>query len=216
MTIIAPSILAMDFSKLDEQLHQVNNSKATYLHFDVMDGHFVPNITFGPDILRGIAAASDLVMDVHLMISDPLKYSEIFIKNGADHITFHVESLDLEKGLGLVNSIHNLGKTAGITLKPNTRIEDIIPYLEVVDMVLIMSVEPGFGGQSFMVEMLDKVRFVANYRQEQKLSYLIEIDGGIDDKTALLAKEAGVDILVAGSYIFNHPKGIIPAIESLL
>ena len=216
MTIISPSILAVDFSKLEEQLIQVNSSKATYLHFDVMDGHFVPNLSFGPDVLKGIAKASSLVMDVHLMISDPIKYSDAFIENGADHITFHVESVGVEEGLQLVSHIHNLGKTVGITLKPKTKVEDLIPYLDVIDMVLIMSVEPGFGGQSFMIDMLDKVRFVNKYRQDNNLAYLIEIDGGVDDKTAPLAIEAGVDILVAGSYVFKHPQGIEYAIESLL
>ena len=216
MTFIAPSILSMDFSKVSEQLNELNNSKAKYLHFDVMDGHFVPNITFGPDILRGIASASDLYMDVHLMISDPIKYSEIFIQNGADHITFHVEAVTVEDGLKLVDRIHELGKTAGITLRPNTPVEELLPYLDIIDMVLIMSVEPGFGGQKFKRDMLEKARFVDNYRKTNNKKYLIEIDGGIDFDTAKEAKDANIDILVAGSYIFKHPEGICEAIESLL
>lgn len=216
MTIIAPSVLSLDFTKLEEQMNALKASKAEYLHFDVMDGHFVPNLTFGPDILKAMDKMTDQVMDVHLMITDPAQYADVFVKAGADVITFHQEAINDEDGLKLCDRLHKKGVKVGITLKPKTPVEALLPYLDKVDMVLVMSVEPGFGGQSFMAAMLDKVRFLKACREANDLQYLIEIDGGIDANTALLAKEAGCDILVAGSYVFKHPKGIVEAVESLL
>lgn len=214
--IIAPSVLSLDFTKFQQQMLELNRSDAAYLHFDVMDGHFVPNLTFGPDILKAMNQMTDKVMDVHLMVTDPIKYAGVFIKAGADIITFHVEAVSSEEGLRFVQDLHAQGIKVGVTLKPKTKVEALLPYLPVVDMVLIMSVEPGFGGQSFMQDMLDKVRFVKAYRNEHHYSYLIEIDGGIDARTALLAKDAGCDILVAGSYVFKHPEGIVEAVKGLL
>lgn len=216
MTIISPSALSIDFSQLSKQVDEFNQSAAEYLHFDVMDGHFVPNLTFGPDILKGMKKLSSKVMDVHLMVSDPVFYANVFVKAGADIITFHQETVSDEVGLSLVETLHEQKIKAGVTLKPNTPVEALLPYLDTVDMVLVMSVEPGFGGQSFMADMLEKVRFLKRYREVHKLSYTIEIDGGINAETGTMAKEAGCDILVAGSYVFKHPEGIVKAVNTLL
>ncbi|MDD6467542.1 MAG: ribulose-phosphate 3-epimerase [Erysipelotrichaceae bacterium] len=216
MTVVSPSALSIDFSRLNEQIEAFNQSEAEYLHFDVMDGHLVPNLTFGPDILKGLKKMTSKVMDVHLMVTDPVHYAEVFVNAGADIITFHIEAIKNDAGLALVDDLHQKQIRAGITLKPKTSVETLIPYLEKVDMVLVMSVEPGFGGQSFMADMLEKVRFLKQYREEHQLSYLIEIDGGINEETGKLAKEAGCDILVAGSYVFNHPQGIKEAVRTLL
>ena len=157
--IIAPSILSLDFSRTSEQLKEVNESKAEWLHFDVMDGHFVPNLTFGPDILKGVKKAVDKVMDVHIMVSDPKTYADIFIDAGADVLTFHVEALEnMEEVIKLCKHIRERGVKAGVSLRPKTSVETLLPYLEYMDVVLVMSVEPGFGGQSFMEDQLEKVR----------------------------------------------------------
>lgn len=214
--IIAPSILSMDYSRMQQQTKELNESNAKWLHFDVMDGHFVPALTFGPQILQGFDKTSDLVMDVHLMVDDPVRYFETFKNAGADQITFHTEALDndLSRIEAALKTAHDLGLETGITVKPNTAIEPFAPVLDQCDLVLIMSVEPGKGGQAFMEDQLEKVRFLRNWRDKNNLNYLIEIDGGINQTTARLAKEAGVDALVAGSYIF---KGDIKgAVDSLL
>lgn len=214
--IIAPSILSLDYSDTKAQLEALNQSQAQWLHFDVMDGHFVPNITFGPDILKGFKKISHQLMDVHLMVSDPEMYAPIFIDAGAQCVTFHTEALDnnLNRIQTLLEQIRSKGCLCGFVVKPDTPIELFETLLDKVDLVLIMSVEPGFGGQSFMEEMLDKVRWLDQIRNEKQLSYRIEIDGGINGETFRKAVDAGCDILVAGSYVF---KGNIPEkVESLL
>lgn len=214
--IIAPSILSLDYSDTKAQLEALNQSQAQWLHFDVMDGHFVPNITFGPDILKGFKKISHQLMDVHLMVSDPEMYAPIFIDAGAQCVTFHTEALDndLNRIQMLLEQIRSKGCLCGFVVKPNTPIELFETLLDKVDLVLIMSVEPGFGGQSFMEEMLDKVRWLDQMRNEKQLSYRIEIDGGINGETFRKAVDAGCDTLVAGSYVF---KGNIPEkVESLL
>lgn len=214
--IIAPSILSLDYSDTKAQLEALNQSQAQWLHFDVMDGHFVPNITFGPDILKGFKKISHQLMDVHLMVSDPEMYAPIFIDAGAQCVTFHTEALDndLKRIQTLLEQIRSKGCLCGFVVKPNTPIEFFETLLDKVDLVLIMSVEPGFGGQSFMEEMLDKVRWLDQMRNEKQLSYRIEIDGGINGETFRKAVDAGCDTLVAGSYVF---KGNIPEkVESLL
>ena len=203
-TIIAPSILSADFSRLGEEIKRVESSGATWLHFDVMDGHFVENISFGIPVLKSIASATRLVKDVHLMISNPIKYAKAFIEAGADIVTFHYEALESEEEIvEMISLVHDLGKKVGISVKPKTPIEDIFPYLGIVDMVLIMSVEPGFGGQKFMTESIVKVLKLNEYKKKEGLDFLIEIDGGIDDKTGPICCYYGVDVLVAGSYLFK-------------
>ena len=214
--IISPSVLSMDYSKMPEQVAQLNASPAKWLHFDVMDGHFVPNLTFGPDILKGFCKLSDLVMDVHLMVSNPAKYAPIFIDAGANMVTFHVEALDndMEKVQSLLDEIHKLGAMAGVVVKPKTDVKIIQPVLSSCDMVLIMTVEPGFGGQSFMEDMMPKVKWLVNQREAKQLSYRIEVDGGINGTNYKTAVEAGADTLVAGSFVFKG--NIIENVKALL
>jgi ribulose-phosphate 3-epimerase len=214
--VIAPSILSLDYSNVSNQLKELKESKAKWLHFDVMDGHFVPNLTFGPDILKGFKKACPLFMDVHLMVTDPEIYAPIFIDAGADLVSFHTEALDndLSRIQTLIEKVHDLGAKVGIVVKPKTDIKLFESVLNSCDLVLIMSVEPGFGGQKFMADMLDKVRWLKEYRDEYDLEYRIEIDGGINGETYKLAIEAGCDTLVAGSYVFKN--GIKNTVEALL
>lgn len=214
--IISPSVLSMDYSKMKEQVEALNASKAEWMHFDVMDGHFVPNITFGPDILKGFRKMTDMVLDVHLMVSDPEKYAPIFVDAGADMVTFHVEALDndLNRISNLLKVLHEKGVKAGVVIKPKTDVAFIEPILDQVDMVLVMTVEPGFGGQSFMKDMMSKVTWLKNKRDEKGYSYRIEVDGGINGSTYHIAIEAGSDTLVAGSYVFKGD--IVEQVASLL
>lgn len=214
--IISPSVLSMDYSKMKEQVDALNASKAEWMHFDVMDGHFVPNITFGPDILKGFRKMTDMVLDVHLMVSDPEKYAPIFVDAGADMVTFHVEALDndLNRISNLLKVLHEKGVKAGVVIKPKTDVAFIEPILDQVDMVLVMTVEPGFGGQSFMKDMMSKVTWLKNKRDEKGYSYRIEVDGGINGSTYHTAIEAGCDTLVAGSYVFKGD--IVEQVASLL
>lgn len=196
--LIAPSILTADFNQLGLEIETI--SKSDYLHLDVMDGHLVPNISFGPHVLSGIKKLTKIPLDTHLMILNPLDFIDQFVEIGSSIITVHVEANRVQES---INRIKASGIKAGITLKPKTKLEAIYPYLDQVDLVLIMSVEPGFGGQKFMEDQLDKVRTLVELRKAYNYHYVIEIDGGINGHTALLAKKAGVDIAVVGSYVFN-------------
>lgn len=203
-TIISASILNSDFKNLENEIKRCDDAGCKWLHFDVMDGHFVPNISFGYHVLNCIKNVSNQVKDVHLMISEPKKYAKNFIDSGAEIITFHLEAMNSEKEvIDLIEYIQSLKCKVGISIKPNTNPSLLIPYLRMIDLVLVMSVEPGFGGQLFNESCLSKIEYLDNYRKENKCRYLIEVDGGINFFTAPLVIEKGVDVLVAGSYLFN-------------
>ena len=201
--IIAPSILAADFTRLGEEVKSVAN--AEWIHVDIMDGHFVPNLSFGPDITKAVDGITDQTLDVHLMIQEPAQWVDTYAKAGADCIIFHVEAVEDEAAaLALAAKIRELGVRAGFSIKPNTPIEPWLDKLSHFDLALVMSVEPGFGGQKFMPEMLDKVRKLRSAIDEQGLDTLIEIDGGISADTIAQSAEAGCDAFVAGSAIFKQ------------
>lgn len=212
--IIAPSVLSIDFLRFKEQLEQVNQSKATWIHFDVMDGHFVENLTFGPDVLKAVKRASDLFLDVHIMVVEPERFVDMFVNAGAHQITFHLEATqEFERTKNLIHLIQSKGCKAGISINPDTPIEAIDPFIDMVDLVLVMSVFPGFGGQSFIEESLSRIAYTKEKIQQGNYKALIQVDGGINDTTIDKVKQAGVDVVVAGSYVFKH--NIKAAIESL-
>ncbi|QLY39369.1 ribulose-phosphate 3-epimerase [Hujiaoplasma nucleasis] len=198
--ICAPSFLSSNFSKLKQEILSINEAK--WLHFDVMDGLFVSNTTYDHQMLKTIGEFSNQVFDCHLMIEKPEKYVDNYIENGADYITFHYEAS--HNPLKLIQYIQSKGVKAGISIKPNTRVEVLDDLLEYLDLILIMSVEPGKGGQKFIPNALDKINYLNNIRTQKKYEYLIEVDGGIQFDTAKMVKNVGCDVIVVGSFIFNQ------------
>lgn len=198
---IAPSLLSCDFSKMGDEIKRMDICGADLMHLDVMDGHFVPNITFGAPVIKAVRSFSDKPFDVHLMISDPLKYADDFIEAGADIITFHIEcDSDIQQ---TIDKIKSSGVKAGLVIKPKTPASAVFPYLKDLDMVLVMTVEPGFGGQSFMADMLPKVAEIKKEAKKLGIEMPVEVDGGISDTTIAQAAKAGVDICVAGTAVFK-------------
>ena len=203
MAKIAPSILSADFVNLERDIRALKENCADFVHVDIMDGIFVPNISIGIPVVAAIRRITDLPLDVHLMIDRPIRYVEEFIKAGADYLTIHVEADQPQNTLEALDKIHELGCKAGIVLKPKTPAEAAIPYLEKCDMILVMTVEPGFGGQKFMADMMPKVQQLKEWMEDINPDCLIEVDGGVDSNTHTLCKESGANVLVAGSAYFK-------------
>ncbi len=210
---LAPSLLAADYSRLGEQLTEAEKAGVEVAHLDIMDGHFVPNLAMGPGLVKSIRPVTKVLFDVHLMISEPMRYVEAFVDAGADHITVHVESEgDIS---AVINKIHELGCSAGITLRPGTPVESLYPFLPKVELALVMTVEPGFGGQSFMASQVPKIAALRAWAKAHNQALHVEVDGGIKASNAAQVVAAGADVLVAGSSIYNKKSSVADSVAAL-
>ena len=203
MAKIAPSILSADFANLERDIHNIEEMRADWVHVDVMDGIFVPNISIGIPVVKALRPVTDLPLDVHLMIDRPIRYIEEFVKAGADWLTIHIEADQPQNTLAALDKIRQLGCKAAISLKPKTPVEAAIPYLEKCDMILVMTVEPGFGGQKFMADQMPKIKQLREWLDDINPDCVIEVDGGVDAVTHAVCKENGAEVLVAGSAYFK-------------
>lgn len=210
--LVSPSVLASDFGRLAEETARAKQGGADVIHLDVMDGHFVPNISFGPPVIKSIRKACDMLFDTHLMISEPKRYAQAFADAGSDHLTFHLECPGVAE---TIDEIRRVGCTVGISLKPATPAEEVFPWLDKIDLVLVMTVEPGFGGQSFMAGQMGKVAAIKREILRRKLHVQLEVDGGLDERTIGTAAGHGANLIVAGTSVFRHPEGIAAAIAKL-
>ena len=202
--IVSPSILSADFSCLGDQLQAVEQAGAQWIHFDVFDGNYVKNISFGPDVLKAVKKSTNMFIDTHLVVNDPEYYADVFMDAGSDNITFHIDAInDIPRSVKLIEKVKAQGKSVGVTLNPETDVREYLPFVDMVDLVLVMSIKPGFGGQSFRDDAIPRIEWLNQLRREHSYSFSIEVDGGINGGTGRACAEAGADILVAGSFVFK-------------